>query len=80
MNFTVVLLRVLAVAELLSFTLEKVGLETLADMFTVLVLVVALLEAFGVIDKLLKPNKAHGVLIRALTYVLFLLAAVAVAS
>lgn len=80
MNFTVVLLRVLAVAELLSFTLEKVGLDTLADMFTVLVLVVATLEAFGVIDKLINLYRKHGVPIRVLAYMFFLLAAVAVAS
>ncbi|MDA0146486.1 hypothetical protein OCT63_19860 [Vibrio sp. RW] len=80
MNFTVVLLRVLAVAELLSFTFERLGFESLADMFTVLVLVVALLEAFGLIDKLLTIHKRHSILIRSLTYVFLLLAAVAVAS
>jgi len=80
MNFTVVLLRVLAVAELLSFTFEKLGFESLADMFTVLVLVVALLEAFGLIDKALSIHKEHSIPIRLLTYLFILLATIAVAS
>ena len=54
MNVAVLFVRVLALAEFLSFTLDKLGFSSLADGFTVLVLVVALVDAFGVLERIIK--------------------------
>ncbi len=79
MNVAVLFVRVLALAEFLSFTLDKLGFSTLADGFTVLVLLVALVDAFGILDRLIRFFKKHKALIFALT-LWYTLLAVAIAA
>ena len=79
MNVAVLFVRVLALAEFLSFTLDKLGFSSLADGFTVLVLVVALIDAFGVLERFNKFIKKHRALILVLT-LWYTLLAVAIAA